>query len=341
MPAFAATGRKPVAQKEKKISTDTVVHAKPVSIPIDPTVATVTVIPASLDKPLNAQPLELYRSHAISLGLMHLLCLMALNPYYFSWSGLGLAIAGHFFYGMLGINVGYHRLLTHRGFKCPKWLEHFLAILGICNLQDSPARWVAIHRMHHHHSDQQADPHSPGAGFWWGHLGWVLFRNRDHDNKRHYERYVRDLLRDPFYLKLETRWRWIGVYLGHALLYFLVGFALGWLWTGTAEGGQQLGMSWLVWGVFVRTVFVWHGTWAVNSVTHLFGYRNYDTPDNSRNQWLVALFTHGEGWHNNHHAQPRSARHGHRRWEIDMAWWVIRTLEMVGLAKNVTRPKKT
>jgi stearoyl-CoA desaturase (delta-9 desaturase) len=103
-------------------------------------------------------------------------------------------------------------------------------------------------------------------------------------------------------------------------------------------GGLQLGLSWLVWGVFVRTVFVWHGTWAVNSVSHMSGYRNYDTAEDSRNQWLVALLTHGEGWHNNHHASQRSAAHGHKWWEIDMAWWTIRALEVVGLAKNIERP---
>ena len=269
---------------------------------------------------------------------MHVLCLLAFIPYFFSWSGLALGIAGHFVFGMLGIAIGYHRLLTHRGFKCPKWFEHTLAVFGVCNLQDSPARWVAIHRMHHQYSDKQADPHTPRAGFWWAHVGWVVYQNRNHDSPLQFERYVRDLLRDRFYLKLEARWRWIGVYAGHAFLYLLIGFATGWLLSGTLAGGLQLGLSWLVWGVFVRTVFVWHGTWAVNSVTHVLGYRNYDTTDDSRNHWLVALLTHGEGWHNNHHASPRSAAYGHKWWEIDMAWWTIRALEIVGLATRVARP---
>ena len=293
-----------------------------------------------IDKPEAAQPLQLYTSYALVLGLMHVLCLLALVPYFFSWSGLVLAVLGHFVYGMLGINVGYHRLLTHRGFSCPRWLEHGFAILGICNLQDSPARWVAIHRMHHQHSDDQPDPHSPRAGFWWAHFGWVVYRNRDHDKVSHFERYVRDLLRDPFYLGLEARWRWFAIYWGHAAIYFLAGMLVGWLWVGTTAGALQLGSSWLVWGVVVRTVFVLHGTWAVNSVTHVIGYRNYETRDASRNHWLVALLTHGEGWHNNHHAKPRSAAHGHQWWEIDMSWWVIRGLEMVGLAKDVVRPNR-
>ncbi len=296
--------------------------------------------PARVEKPAGALPVSINRQHAAVIGLMHGLCLLALVPWLFSWSGLALAVAGHFVFGMLGINVGYHRLLTHRGFKCPKWLEHSLAVLGICNLQDSPARWVAIHRLHHQHSDRHADPHSPHAGFWWGHMGWVVCKNRDHDKPLQFGRYVRDLLRDPFYEKLATPKWWIGVYVAHSLLFFLAGFLLGSYGSGTAAGGLQLGLSWLVWGVYVRTVFVWHGTWAVNSVTHRIGYRNYDTPDDSRNHWLVALLTHGEGWHNNHHANQRSAAHGHKWWELDMAWWVIRGLEAVGLATNVVRPVK-
>lgn len=295
-------------------------------------------IPCQIDKPMKALPLRLNRPHVVILILMHALMLLALNPWFFSWSGLALAVGGHFIFGMLGINVGYHRLLTHRGFKCPKRLEHLLAILGICNLQDSPARWVAIHRLHHQHSDRQPDPHSPQAGFWWGHVGWVLFRNRQVDKPVQYERYVRDLLRDRFYRKLAKHHRWIGIYAVHALLIALFGFVAGWLSMGTTAGAWQLAMSWLVWGVIVRTVFVWHGTWAVNSVTHRIGYRNYATPDDSRNQWLVALLTHGEGWHNNHHANQRCAAHGHKWWEFDMSWWVIRALESVGLAKDVVRP---
>lgn len=291
-----------------------------------------------IERPQATQPLRLNRSHAAVVGLLHGLCLLAFIPYFFSWSGLILAIAGHFFFGMLGINVGYHRLLTHRGFKCPKWLEHTLAIIGVCNLQDNPARWVAIHRMHHQHSDRQPDPHSPHAGFWWGHMGWVIFKSNDHDGALQYQRYARDLLRKPLYRKLASKNRWIGIYAIHALLFFIAGFALGWFTTGTLAGAQQLAWSWLIWGVFVRTVFVWHGTWAVNSATHLVGYRNYDTKDDSRNHWLVALLTHGEGWHNNHHAIPRSAKHGHKWWEYDMAWSVIRLLELTGLATHVARP---
>jgi len=288
--------------------------------------------------PAETQPFIIYWSYTSVLLAIHLLSLLAFLPALFSWSGLVLAIAGHFLFGMLGITIGYHRLLTHRGFRCPLWLEHTLALLGLCNLQDSPARWVAIHRMHHQHSDHQPDPHSPLVNLLWGHMGWLFVRDRRHDTVSHYERYVRDLLRDPFYLQLERHGMWFFVYIVHALLIMLAGAAVGRWLTGTWSGAAQLGASWFIWGVVVRTVFVLHGTWAVNSLAHVWGYRNYETRDNSRNNWLVALLAHGEGWHNNHHAAPRSARHGHRWWEFDMSWWVIRCWEACGLVHEVVGP---
>jgi len=294
--------------------------------------------PQRLPHPEQTKPFRILWEYVAVLTFVHLTALLAVIPWLFTWSGLALAIAGHFVFGMLGITVGYHRLLTHRGFTCPRWLEHTFAVLGLCNLQDSPARWVAIHRMHHQHSDKQPDPHSPLVNVLWGHVGWVLVRHRDLDRTSHYERYVRDLLRDPFYLKLERRGKWFFIFLAHAMLFPILGAVVGGLVGGSAEA-IRYAASYLVWGVAVRTVFVLHGTWAVNSVAHVFGYRNYETRDASRNNWLVALFSHGEGWHNNHHAQPRAAAHGHRWWEFDMSWWVIRTLERVGLAKDVVRPK--
>ena len=293
--------------------------------------------PQALDYPEATQPIEMYWSYAIALTLVHLLALLAFIPWFFSWTGVIVGILGHFTFGMLGITVGYHRLLTHQGFTCPKWLEHTLAILGICTLQDSPARWVAIHRLHHQHSDEQDDPHSPLVSLFWGHMGWIFVKNRNHKNVNTFERYVRDLLRDPFYLTLERNSLWLGIYLLHALLFFGAGYLIGWL--SPNLNALQFGSSLLVWGVFVRTVFVLHGTWAVNSITHVWGYRNYETTDNSRNSFLVALLSHGEGWHNNHHADQRAASHGHRWWEFDMSWWIIRGLEKLGLAKDVVRPK--
>lgn len=299
--------------------------------------------PWHLDYPETTQPITISWDYTIALGLVHLLSLLAFIPWLFSWTGVALILVGHLTFGMLGITIGYHRLLTHRGFACPKWFERTLAIMGICCLQDSPARWVAIHRQHHKHSDQQPDPHSPLVTFLWGHMGWLFVKNRDHSKISSFERYVRDLLREPFYLSLERNSLWLGIYVLHALAFLAVGFAVGWIWPSEgmtpAMSGFQFGLSILVWGVIVRTVVVLHGTWAVNSFAHTFGYQNYETGDCSRNNWLVALLAHGEGWHNNHHADQRAASHGHRRWEFDMSWWIIRGLERVGLIKDVVRPR--
>lgn len=292
-----------------------------------------------LQLPETTQPITISWNYAIALSLVHLLALLAVVPWLFSWTGVALILVGHLTFGMLGITVGYHRLLTHQGFTCPKWFERTLAILGICALQDSPARWVAVHRFHHKHSDEQPDPHSPLVSFLWGHMGWLFVKNRNHNDVNCFERYVRDLLRDRFYLGLERNSLWLGIYVIHALLFLAVGFLAGWALTGTIGGAVQFGLSILVWGVFVRTVVVLHGTWAVNSVTHIWGYRNYPTTDNSRNNWLIALLSHGEGWHNNHHADQRAAAHGHQWWEFDMSWWIIRGLERIGLAQNVVRPR--
>jgi stearoyl-CoA desaturase (delta-9 desaturase) len=295
--------------------------------------------PRSLDLPLTTRPLQMEWGYLTSVVGLHLLSLLALVPWYFSWTGVALMFLGLPLYGTLGINLCYHRLLTHRGFTCPKWLEHGLALLGVCCLQDTPARWVAIHRLHHQHSDSESDPHSPLVNFLWAHVGWVLVRNREHARLPFFEQYARDVLRDPFYLRLERNVAWFWVYWAHALLYFLAGLALGWIGSGRLLLGVQFGLSLLVWGVILRTVLVWHITWAVNSVTHVAGYQNYDTRDDSRNHWLVALIANGEGWHNNHHAEPRSAAHGHQWWEVDLTYWAIRILEVLGLAKNVVRPR--
>ena len=295
--------------------------------------------PQQLPHPEETQPFRILWETVIVLGMVHVVALYAFLPwtaeYLFTWSGFILAILGHFVFGMMGITIGYHRMLTHRGFTSPKWFEHILATLGMCNLQDSPARWVAIHRMHHQHSDKQPDPHSPFVSFLWGHVGWVVCRHKSLDRTIHYERYVRDLLRDPFYLKLERRGGWFFVFLAHGIVITATGAVVGFFMGDTL----RYAASWTVWAVAARTMFVLHGTWAVNSISHVFGYRNYETRDGSRNNWLVALWSHGEGWHNNHHAEPRAAAHGHRWWEFDMSWRIIQFMELIGLAKDVVRPK--
>lgn len=291
-----------------------------------------------IDRPAATIPAVTDWPQVVVLGVLHALALLALLPWCFSWFAATAAVGGHFLFGMLGITVGYHRLLTHRGFVCPAWLERTLAVLGMCTLQGSPARWVAIHRLHHRESDHRPDPHSPLAGFFWGHVGWLLVRHRNFVRVGTYESLVRDLLRERFYRELERRDTWFFVYVAHALALVAAGAVVGW-WTGGAAEAVRLAASMAVWAVALRTVVVLHGTWAVNSLSHTWGYRNYATTDNSRNNWLVALLAHGEGWHNNHHADQRAASHGHRWWELDMSWWVIRGLEAVGLATDVVRPR--
>jgi stearoyl-CoA desaturase (delta-9 desaturase) len=293
-----------------------------------------------LDLPEAARPVTIVWKYAISITAIHLLALLAFLPYYFSWTGVVLALVGHYVYGLFGVTLGYHRLLTHQGLVVPKWFERFCATCGVCSLEDTPARWVAIHRMHHKHSDEQDDPHSPLVNFLWSHVGWLLIRHREHSTVFFYEKYARDILRDPYYLWLERDLAWFLVYILHAVVYFAAGFGIGWLLPGgDVMKGVQFGASCLIWGVCVRTVTVWHGSWMVNSLTHVFGYRNYETKDLSRNQWFVALWAHGEGWHNNHHHDQRSAVHGHKWWEFDPTWCVIRMLMVLGIAKDVVMPR--
>ena len=279
-----------------------------------------------------ATPVRLNTHILLGLVSLHLLALLACVPWLFSWSGLAWAVAGLYLFGTLGINIGYHRLLTHRGFSCPLWLEHGLAVLGACCFQGSPMSWVAMHRMHHQHSDEGGDPHSPRAGFWWSHMGWFLIDDPAVRNLSTYDRYARDLFQDRFYKALERPRVWLTVHRAQWAAFLTAGVLAGALSSGTVWGAARLGLSWLVWGVFVRTVAVWHITWSVNSVTHLWGYRNFATADDSRNNWLVGLISNGEGWHNNHHAEPRCPAHGRRWWELDVSYLTIRAFQGLGLA---------
>jgi fatty-acid desaturase len=295
-------------------------------------------VPARLAAPAATQPWRISWIEAAGLAAIHGFALLAFVPWFFSWTGAIMAFIGVYVFGGFGINLCYHRLLTHRGVVCPKWLEHTFAILGLCCVQDTPARWVAIHRRHHEQSDQQSDPHSPLVNFLWAHMGWMVVKNRDLTRLGIFERYAKDILRDPFYARLERRFRWVWIVLISWGVFFAGGVIAELLAGGSAMEALQFGLSLLVWGVFVRTVLVWHITWSVNSATHLWGYRNYDTDEASRNNVIVAILASGEGWHNNHHADPRSARHGHLWWEIDLTWLMIRLLATLGLARDVATP---
>lgn len=263
---------------------------------------------------------------------VHVAALAVLSQWLFSWTGVVLAAVGVYVFGTLGINACFHRLLSHRSYKCPLWFEHLLAVLGVCCLQKTPGQFVATHRAHHQYSDEDGDPHSPLISFFWGHMGWVFVENPQFSNAATYDNYARDIFRDPFYLRLERNVLWLWLYVTQAVLFYLVGFGIGWLGPeGSLTAGVQFGLSLLVWGVFLRTVLVWHITWSVNSIGHVWGYRNYETRDQSRNSLLIGLISNGDGWHNNHHADQRAAAHGHKWWEPDVTYLTLMGLQLCGL----------
>lgn len=274
--------------------------------------------------------------YVVAIVVFHLLIPVAFLPYFFSWWGLFLLPVGNFVFCSLGIGAGLHRLHTHRSYECPLWFERMLALLGCCNLQQSPVRWVLVHRLHHQHSDHASDPHTPHVSWFWGHVGWLFIENRELSSLDTYEHYAKDMLSDPFYRRLERNQRYLQVYAVHAIAFAVAGYVVGLLLHGANAGAMQVSLQWLLWGVVIRTVYTWNVTWGVNSFCHLFGYRNYETRDDSRNNWLFALATSGDGWHNNHHADPTSAAHGfHCWWEFDLTFVVIRCWEKLGLAWGI------
>jgi len=216
----------------------------------------------------------------------------------------------------LGIGIGFHRLLTHRGFKTPKPLEYFLILCGLLALEGGAINWVVTHRIHHSKTDVPGDPHTPRDGRWWAHMGWILRGTAQQHEDSVMRRYAPDLMKDPVHVWM-NRLYFVPLIISGAVL-----FAVG-------------GWTMLLWGVFLRVTIGLHATWFVNSATHMWGTRRFDTTDDSTNSWWVALLTFGEGWHNNHHAYPRSARHGLRWYELDLNWWGIRVLQALGLIKDI------
>jgi len=244
----------------------------------------------------------------------HILLIPAL--FYFSWTNLAVMLVGNWVVGSLGIGLGYHRLLTHRSFKAPKWLEYVLTTLGTMALQNEAYKWVTTHRMHHQFTEQPRDPHSTRPGFWWAHILWIFFGTAQDHTEANFKKYVPDLLKDKGQV-LIAKYFYIPIIVSAVLLY--------------AVGGWGM----VFWGVVVRVIFGWHTTWFVNSLAHLFGKRRFETHDDSTNNWFVALLTFGEGWHNNHHAHPTSARHGMAWYEFDMNWLTIQIFERLGWAKQI------
>ena len=249
---------------------------------------------------------------------LHLAALAAI--FFFTWKALVLSIVMWWVAGSLGIGMGYHRLLTHRGYKTHKWIEYFLTTCGTLAFEGGPIAWVATHRIHHQNTDKDGDPHSPRDGGFWSHMGWILTGRAMHRDRSELLPYVPDLRKDKFHLWI-SKWHVVT-----SVVVAVVFYAIG-------------GWPSVFWGVFVRTVLSLHFTWLVNSATHMWGTQRFDTGDTSMNSFWVAFLTFGEGWHNNHHAQPQSARHGFTWYELDVNWYGIWTLRTLGLAWDVKMPK--
>jgi sn-1 stearoyl-lipid 9-desaturase len=251
----------------------------------------------------------------IWMVIFHLGAVAAL--FMFSWPALIAAVALWWVAGSPGVGMGFHRLLTHRGYKTPKWVEYLMTVCGTLAFEGGPINWVVTHRLHHAHTEVPGkDPHTPRDGGWWAHMGWILTGTAQVHEPAVLWRYAPDLMKDRFHVWL-NRFYYVPVVLCGLLL--------------LAFGGWPI----LMWGIFFRIVFNLHATWLVNSATHMWGRRRFATNDDSTNSWWVALLTFGEGWHNNHHAHPTSAKHGLAWYEVDFNWWGIRTLEIFGLARSI------
>jgi fatty-acid desaturase len=304
-----------------------------------------TVVPA---KPLSAAPgssasvvmhvmpareqVRMGRAAATSVGFSWptLMAMIAFHVgalgalFLFSWERLIVAAAIYVLAINVGIGMCYHRLLTHRGYQTPKWIEYLMTVCATLSLEGGPIFWVSTHRVHHQLSDHEGDPHTPREGGWWAHAGWILYGESLHSQTQALARYSPDLSKDRFHVWL-SKYHWLPVTLSGVLL-----LAGGWLW-----GGWVNGVAMVLWGVALRVTLGLHATWLVNSATHLWGSRRFETRDDSRNSWWVALLTGGEGWHNNHHAHPVSARHGLKWYEFDPNFYGIWILSKLGLAKKI------
>ncbi len=257
----------------------------------------------------------------IGLLVIHLGAAAAVVPALFSWWALVAAAIIAYATGAWGITLCYHRTLSHRSVRLRKPVEYFMALLGMLAFQGDPITWVATHRVHHANSDREGDPHSTRKGFSWAHVEWLFKPNPNIPKTEDFAKYCPDLWNEPFYRVL------FHLHLPMQFAFAALLFAAG-------------GWPFVVWGIFVRLVLAYHSTWLVNSATHMFGYRTYRTTDRSTNSWWVALISWGEGWHNNHHAFPYSARHGMAWYEIDLTWWTIRLLNLLRLADRVRVPSR-
>ena len=242
--------------------------------------------------------------------------------WHFTWPAFAVFLFLHWATACLGVTLGFHRLLTHGSLTVPRVLKYFFTMCGMLSVEGGPIWWVAMHRKHHAFSDKEGDPHSPNDGFWWSHMLWFEPKDSPEFIQALCRRWAPDLYNDPV-MRFFDKWFYV----------FSIVLGVFLFWVG--EALFNAGWSFFLWGSCARMVFCYHSTWFVNSATHLWGYRTYQTNDNSRNLWWVSLLSYGEGWHNNHHAYQRLARHGHKPSEFDVTYMVIWTLKKLGLAKQV------
>jgi fatty-acid desaturase len=268
---------------------------------------------------------EADKPNTVMMFFLHILALGVFLPSLFDISSVLIAVLLYWISGGLGITLCYHRLLTHKSFKTPQWVRCVLTTFACLAWQGSPLRWVGTHRFHHKHSDDELDPHSPKHGFTWSHITWVLTKSPEGFSG---EDYAVDLEKEKMMRFFDKFW-----WLPQIVLSILLLFG-GWI-----VKDITLGFSWFIWGVAFRTIMVYHMTWFVNSAAHTWGSRKFDTEDNSRNLFWVALISWGEGYHNNHHGQQSSASHGMTRLSFDPTYWTINIMSWLGLASNIKRPK--
>ena len=252
---------------------------------------------------------------SIPFFLIHLVALVGAIWVGFSWKLLLLAVI-FYYVRMFGITAGYHRYFSHRAYKTGRVFQFILALLAQSSAQKGVVWWASHHRLHHKKSDQPGDVHSPVLdGFWWSHVGWILSKEHEETDLSR----VQDLAKYPELMWLNKHFLVPPTVLAVAI--FLIG-----------------GAPALIWGFFVSTVVLWHGTFTINSLSHVFGKRRYATTDDSRNNALLAIITMGEGWHNNHHHYQRSANQGFYWWEVDMSYYVLWVLSKVGVVRDLHTP---
>ena len=255
-----------------------------------------------------------FNARALPFWGVHVAAIVGVAVLGWSWSGLALA-AGSYVARMFFVTAGYHRYFSHRSFKTSRWFQFVLAFGAQSAMQRGVLWWAANHRHHHRYSDTPEDLHSPRRGFWWSHVGWNTSSMGDETKLE----LVRDLARFPELRAIDRLKHLPGILLAITM------FAIG-------------GVHALVWGFFVSTVLVWHGTFAINSLAHVIGRRRYDTGDDSRNHWALAVLTMGEGWHNNHHHYMTSVKQGFFWWEVDLSYYVLRGLQSLGLVWDLRLP---